>query len=287
MLFILMVQACTERMICPAYQSAFIHDEQALKRRFSYFNEDSTPKVLEASKNKYLLIEPVSYRRKLRSLKTIPMKDIYHEEEDSLAFNDEFLLAERDVRSRDLYDSADLIKTIDLGEAKTDSVESGVDSTYVISLKKEDFNIDQELYLWYLRKYLVYPDVRLEQAENIDPEALKAWKKKKKRKGIRGFFQKLFSKKDQEELASDTEETGEIEEGEEGDLETSATELEEEAEPKKKGPFSFLKKGDKPPKKKKEKKPKVKKEKKNKSDEPPPEVTEPKPEEDGDGEDDF
>ncbi|MEM7110780.1 MAG: hypothetical protein AAF519_21295, partial [Bacteroidota bacterium] len=83
-LCLLMVQACTERMICPAYQSAFIHDEEELRKRFSYFKEDSTPKILEASKNRYLLLEPVSYRRKLRSLQTVPMKDVYPVEEDSL-----------------------------------------------------------------------------------------------------------------------------------------------------------------------------------------------------------
>lgn len=283
MLLVLAVQGCTERLICPAYQSAFIHDEEALRKRFSYFNEDSTPKVLEASKNKYLLIEPVSYRRKLRSLQTIPMVDVYYEEEDSLAFDDEFLLAERDVRSRDLYDSADLVKDHSLPESVTDSLSA--DTTYVISVKKEDFNIDQELYLWYLRKYLVYPDVRIEQQENIDPETLKAAQKKKRkeRKGIRGFFQRLFSKKDQEEEAT---ESGELAEANEEELETSATEL-EEGETEKKGLFSFLKKGNKPPKQKKEKKPKVKREKKKKKEAPPQEAPEPEPEDEDEGEDDF
>ncbi len=149
MLVILMAQACTERMICPAYQSAFIHDEEILRQRFSYFNEDSTPKILEASKDRYLLLEPMSYRRKLRSLQTIPMKDIYPVEDDSLAFDDELLLAERDAKTGDLYDSADLVKDHSI-DTKEDS--TAADSVYVISLKKEKFNIDQELYLWYLRK---------------------------------------------------------------------------------------------------------------------------------------
>ncbi|MEM8564987.1 MAG: hypothetical protein AAGF85_00910 [Bacteroidota bacterium] len=272
MLCILMVQACTERMICPAYQSAFIHDEEELRKRFSYFNEDSTPKLLEASKNRYLLLEPVSYRRKLRSLQTIPMKDVYPIEEDSLAFDDEFALAERDIGSRDLYDSADLVKDHSIETGAVDS--TAADSAYVISIKKEKFNIDQELYLWYLRKYLVYPDVRLQQEDNAEEAAMAA---KKEKKGFFGFFKNLFKKKNKEE---------EIEgDGADGDVETSATEVDEgEVQEEKKGLFSFLKKGDKPPK---EKKPKVKKEKKKKKKDEPPAEAPPEEEDEDDGEDDF
>lgn len=268
-LFLLAVQACTERMICPAYQSAFIHDEEELRKRFSYFNEDSTPKVLEASKNRYLLIEPVSYRRKLRSLQTIPMRDVYPQVEDSLLFDDEFALAERDAVTRDLYDSADLVKDHSIDKEP-------VDSTYVISLKKEKFNIDQELYLWYLRKYLVYPDVRL-QMEDADPAKTEA-KAEKEKKGILGFFKNLFKKKDKEEELDTDSEDPKVQNG----VETSATELEEDSK-KKKSPFSFLKKGNKTPK---EKKPKKEKKKKNKEEEEPIPIEEPEEEED-DGEDDF
>lgn len=205
-------QACTERMICPAYQSAFIHDKDALKRQFSYFNEDSTPKVFEASKDRFLIIEPVSYHRKLRSLQTIAMTDIYPElEEDSLDMeDDQFYLAERDV---------------------IDSTQLNQDSTYMISLKRERFNTEQELYLWYLKDYLVYPDVRLlqeqslEAAQEIEPEEEKV-----------GFFKRLFGKKKKKD-----EET-------EFDVETNATDIDDNideanAPPKeKKGLFGRKKK---------------------------------------------
>ena len=64
----LLFSACTQRMICPAYQSAFIYDKNELRKRFSYFQEDSTPKILMASKTKYLIAEPISYRKKLRAM---------------------------------------------------------------------------------------------------------------------------------------------------------------------------------------------------------------------------
>ena len=212
LMLLLIFQACTERMICPAYQSAFIHDKDALKRQFSYFGEDSMPKVMEASKDRFLIIEPVSYHRKLRSLQTIAMTDIYPEIVDSTDVeDDDFYLAERDV-----IDSA----AIDTPNPS--------DSVYVISLKKEKFNIDQELYLWYLKEYLVYPDVRLMQEQEMraaNPEEAK--------EGKQGFFKRLFGGK-----KSKKEET-------EFDVETNATDIDEGDQPegkKKKGLFNFGKK---------------------------------------------
>lgn len=241
------MDACTERAICPAYQSAFIHDKEVLDRHFSYFGEDSMPKVMSASKDRFLIIEPMSYRKKLRSLQTIPMRDVYPQKEDSLEFNDEFYLAEREG-----YDSSAVISVDTLAQASADS-------TYVISLKKEDFNIDQELYLWYLRDYLVYPDVRLQQQQNAEMKQQQA-KEEKKKKGLSGFFRNLFKKKDKSDSTV-------------FDVETSATELEQDKTKEKKRPFGFLKKG---------KKDKTPDEDQNKE-APPPQ--QPKNEDDGD--DDF
>lgn len=216
----IMLQACTERMICPAYQSAFIHDTTALKRHFSYFGEDSMPKVLEASKDKFLIIEPVAYRKKMRSMQTVPMKDVYPVKEDSLDMDDDFSLAEVEGYG---YDSTAVI-AID-----TTTSFPRQDSVYKISVKKEDFNIDQELYLWYLKDYLVYPDVRLQMSE-ADAAAGGATSGKKKG-GFFSFFRNLFKKK-----KSDVPDSTNF------DVETSATELGEDGPKKKKGLFNFLKK---------------------------------------------
>src|SRR5258707_15414805 len=70
---LLVLGACTRRMICPAYQSAFIHDQAAQYRRFCYFNEDSTPKIFTVSKKKNLIIPEQSYRRKIRNMQTVEM----------------------------------------------------------------------------------------------------------------------------------------------------------------------------------------------------------------------
>lgn len=259
-------------MICPAYQSAFIHDKATLDRHFSYFGEDSMPKIMEASKDKHLLIDPVTYKRKMRSLQTIAMEDIYPQEDDSVALNDdisqELLLAGQEARSGDLYNEADLLKEMPEGEEEVDAEASLQDSVYVISLKKEKFNIDQELYLWYLRKFLIYPDVKIQMDIEAETQGANAPKAEKQ-----GFFKRLFGGKKKNNLAQ-AEIDGPVADGEE------ATEAPEE----KKGIFSFLKKGDKPPKEKKEKVKKAKKSKNKDAEDPAPPATE---EEEDDGEEDF
>src|SRR5688572_26957513 len=83
----LILGSCTQRMICPAYQSAFIHDKDELRKKFSYFLGDSTPKVYTASKNKYLVAEPTSYQKRLRSMQTVRMKPVRVVVPDSLTSN--------------------------------------------------------------------------------------------------------------------------------------------------------------------------------------------------------
>ena len=104
-----LISACTQRMICPAYQSAYIYDKDQLRKRFSYFQEDSTPKVYTASKTKYLIAEPESYRKKVRSLQTVAAKPVKTVLPYSLAMEEgEGLLGE---------EGADGVTGVDPGEA--------------------------------------------------------------------------------------------------------------------------------------------------------------------------
>lgn len=200
--------SCTEKVICPAYQSAYIYDKEALRKKFSYFKEDSTPKIYTASKNKYLIAEPTTYKKKNRSLQTIVMKPVLPVVPDSLKEN-----GMKDITSveRNVNDSTAVIRIDTLG-AK--------DSVYMISLDKEvrvlkynplqrkyyvdtiGFNTQQDNYMWYLREILVLPDVKLlRQKEEISrKESAKA---KKEKKGFREFFSGLFRKKDKTKSDSD------------------------------------------------------------------------------------
>ncbi|HTF16508.1 MAG TPA: hypothetical protein VK658_00475 [Chryseolinea sp.] len=227
------MSACTQRTICPAFQSAYIYDKEALRKKFSYFLEDSTPKILTASKNKYLVAEPVSYRKKLRTMNTIVMKDVNPVLPDSMKILEEGLVgedgamgedgvvpgAELDLAARSVIDSTYIVDVPQ--EADSADADEGI---YMISKDQEvrvlkynapdsamldeatgkyvaqapkynvadiRFNVEQDNYMWYLRKSLVLPDVKLAQHMQAEQNAVA----KKEKKGIKGFFQNLFKRK--------------------------------------------------------------------------------------------
>lgn len=253
--------ACTQRTVCPAFQSAFIYDKDALRKKFSYFQEDSTPKILTASKNRYLIAESVPYRKKLHSLATVEMKPVYPVVPDSLTMEENVSLAELDAAARSVIDSTYIV---DIPQTRDTLDVADDDSTYVITRDKEvrmlrynadsvtykiddiRFNIDQDNYMWYLRDVLVLPDVRLAQLQGKWEEE-DAAKQAKEKKG--GFFRNLFRKKEKKPKVepTDTLQVEPPEERSEFDFEYNENEPVQDtvtqAEPaKKKGFFSFLKK---------------------------------------------
>jgi hypothetical protein len=266
LVFCVFLVSCTEKVICPAYQSAYIYDKEALRKKFSYFKEDSTPKIYTASKNKYLIAEPTTYKKKNRSLQTIVMKAIQPVVPDSL--KEDGMNAEMNVDSvqRNVYDSTAVIRIDTLGAA---------DSVYMISKDKEvrvlkynpiqrkyyvdtiGFNTEQDNYMWYLKDILVLPDVKLVR-EKEEAGKKEAANDKKQKKGIRGFFNKLFKKKDKSKLDQDSTQNLKNDQEDYGydDFEgkpkdtTNIAQPTEKPAPKKKGIFSFLKKDKKEPKKK-------------------------------------
>ncbi len=263
LVFCVFLVSCTEKVICPAYQSAYIYDKEALRKKFSYFDNDSTPKVLTASKNRYLIIEPKTYKKKNRSLQTVVMKSVQPVVPDSL--KEDGLNAEMNADSvqRNVYDSTAVIRIDTLG----------TDSVYMISKDKEvrvlkynpiqrkyyvdtiGFNTEQDNYMWYLKDILVLPDVKLAK-EKEEAGKKEAAKEKKQKKGLRGFFNKLF-KKDKSKLDQDSTQNLKGEEEDYGydDFEGKPRDSTQQTEPvkpapKKKGIFSFLKKDKKQPVKK-------------------------------------
>jgi len=322
----LILGACTQRMICPAYQSAFIYDQDALRKKFSYFEDDSTPKMLTASKNKYLIAETPSYRKKIRSMQTVAMKPVNVNLPDSLKEGMEgedgvVPGAELDLAARSVVDS------IYIEDVEQDTTAAEEDSVYMISKDKEvrllkydfpdslvydpatgkyvretpkylvtevRFNVEQDNYMWYLRDYLVLPDVRLaKMGGGGEKSGDGKTTGKKKKKGFFGFFKNLFNKKDKGTVtdttnvqpAQPTEEEFDYVDEDEQLQAQQAQQPQQESEQKK----GFLKKKKdksaddastseaKPAKKKKEKKVKPKKE------DAPAEEEAPKEEEDDDG----
>lgn len=269
--------SCTEKVICPAYQSAYIYDKEALRKKFSYFQEDSTPKIYAANKNRYLIGERVPYKKKVRSLQTVQMKPVLPVVPDSLKDNN--LDAEMDSVNRNVNDSTAVLRIDTLG---TDSVYviskdrevRVLKTTYVDSVaydsasgkyrrvhvdgvpvkpkyhvKEVGFNVEQDNYMWYLRDILVLPDVRLAKQKQ-EANKKEAQKAEKKKKGLKGFFSRLFKKKDKSNLAQDSVQNIKSEEdygyddfeGKPRDTTAVDQAAQPKPEPKKKGIFSFLKK---------------------------------------------
>jgi hypothetical protein len=315
----ILLSACTQRMICPAYQSAFIYDQEELRKKFSYLNEDSTPKVYyTASKTKYLIAEPISYRKKIRNMSTVVMKDVNVKLPDSLVIGNDDIVAgaELDLAARSVIDS---VYIVDVPQDSTTEVE---EEPYVISTDKEvrllkydfpdsliydpatgkyvaeipkyiitevRFNVEQDNYMYYLRDYLILPDVKL--SKESQEAAGKSAKGKKAKKGIFSFFKGLFKKKnkaatDSTNLQAPVKSSDDFDYVEEDVLPPGTTAIEPKAK-EKKGIFSFLKKKNKavappdlnaPAEEKPKKKRKVKK---VKAEDPKPEEEKKKEEDDG------
>jgi hypothetical protein len=215
---LLLLGSCTQKLICPAYQSAFIHDQDALRKKFSYFKEDSTPKLVTVSKNKYLIIPEQSYRKKIKSMKTVEMKTVKVTLPDSLQpkYNkDKTKESEFKGAEQDAGDST-AIKNGVADSAAQKKQEAPEDSAYAITKDKEmrvlkydrdsakyrvvhiTLNADQDNYMWYFRDVLVLPDVRaaLDDQKKAKAAAAEAAKPKKDKKGFLGFFKNLFKKKE-------------------------------------------------------------------------------------------
>jgi hypothetical protein len=215
---VVLASCAYQQTVCPAYQSAFIHDKDALRKKFSYFENDSTPKVYAANKNKFLIVEPTSYKKKTQSLQTVIRKPVAVLVPDSLkpgyvSENEAFAMAERNV-----FDSTAVVRV--------DTVATAEDSVYQITKDKEihvlkydnqkrsyyvdtlGYNTEQDNYMWYLRHVLVLPDARLAA---LNPEGNtkdeKAQKGKTERKGIKGFFKGLFKKKERADTVAGFEGT--------------------------------------------------------------------------------
>jgi hypothetical protein len=223
--------SCTERLVCPAYQSAYIYDKDELRKKFSYFLDDSTPKVYTASKNKYLVAEPVSYRAKVRSLQTVKMKPVPVVVPDSIS-NPGADSVDMDEMARATQSVIDSTFIVDLPR-DTASAATVEDSVYVITKDKElrllkynsadsldydsiqqryvrqkpqyyitdvRYNLEQDHYMWYLRDVLVLPDVKI--AKMAQGGEGGSGNKAKEKKGIKGFFKNLFKKKKKDEVDS-------------------------------------------------------------------------------------
>lgn len=73
----LLLPSCQERMICPAYQSTYIFDEETRYQLFTRFEKDSIPKEYAGvDKSVYGLIKPTSRKKRERQMATVAMRNV-------------------------------------------------------------------------------------------------------------------------------------------------------------------------------------------------------------------
>jgi hypothetical protein len=79
LLVLIFFSACYRKTTCPAFQSQYILDEQALKKKYSLFNSDSEPKqgIGEVKKNKNGIHANRSYAVKFNEIRNVDMVMIY------------------------------------------------------------------------------------------------------------------------------------------------------------------------------------------------------------------
>ncbi|MFM7488553.1 MAG: hypothetical protein ACKO13_16700, partial [Cytophagales bacterium] len=251
----------TQKMICPAYQSAFIFDKPSARETFAYLNEsEKQPRELLASNGKiltlpsrdsswnrsvvlpgpalpkekrnrrtrYLLLPEKTYRKALRALQTVEMRSVYPKKADTLDIQKAL-----DSAARSISDT--LTST-----AKINTDQRVEDEPYVISKEKEKFNLDQDYYMWYLRDILVLPDVRIAMEGAKKDEQVTT--KKEKKKGFLGFFSNLFGKKSKDKETEPVKPIEQLQEQDIATLDSVGAGVSSEKLKKKKGLFGWFRK---------------------------------------------
>lgn len=94
-----LISSCKDRMICPAFQSTYILEEEAGNQMFSLFGEDSLPKykVLQ-KKDRYGMMVKVKYKRRVNDMRTVRMKNVLPPpQEDTLDVYESFADLDNDT----------------------------------------------------------------------------------------------------------------------------------------------------------------------------------------------
>src|SRR5690606_26769219 len=90
-IFSVCLGSCQSRMICPAFQSSFIYNDEKRETLFAYFGEDSLPLLQgHTNKNNFGIIEDIARRKRRDNFRTVRMERIYPEKDVE---NDSLMLA--------------------------------------------------------------------------------------------------------------------------------------------------------------------------------------------------
>lgn len=187
------LSACQSKMICPAFQSAFIYNDSTRNSLFAYFSHDSLP-IIEpySSKNKYGIVEKTSKKKRNSQLRIVAMERIYPPKD---TYRDSLLLA---------MDNAPDGETMDI-----DSLMS------IRSKVRNRYNVEQETYMRLFGQYLYFPEPpdpnEEDPAEATSEEAVENMTRKERRQARREARAKAKEEKRAQNAADAKEEEPEEE----------------------------------------------------------------------------
>ncbi|WKV12007.1 hypothetical protein [Marivirga harenae] len=196
---LLFFTACKDKMVCAAFQSSYILDEEQQKKRFSLFEGDSLVLTASASTSNYKTnIYGISEKKygywREQSLLKVKQKDVYSEEVDSI-------LNVRENGVPEMAEGGDInVKSPFTPELDSAQMAQGADAWD--NTKRFKYNVDFVNYM-----LLVGNDVLKEQAAQRDSTKARAERKETEQVSDstsnekKGFFKSLFGGKNRNEEA--------------------------------------------------------------------------------------
>jgi len=195
---------CKDKMVCPAYQSTYILDDEKQSRKFSFFEEDSL--LLEASNNTGKLKKNIYGLRERdygywsqERLLMVDQQDVYSDEIDSL-------LAKN---AEPLEETAESGIYLDSSQMGKDTIEFNVrdaDEDPWSNTKRFHYNVDFVNYMLLVGNDILESqeqarDSTIAKEEKIAVETTNAATDSTANEE-KGFFKRLFKKKDKSDKKS-------------------------------------------------------------------------------------
>ncbi|WP_296618274.1 hypothetical protein [Marivirga sp.] len=193
-IIMLVFTACKDKMVCAAFQSSYILDEEEQKKRFSLFEGDSLVLSASASTSHYKTnIYGISEKKygywKEQGLLKVKQKDVYSEEVDSL-------LNVRKKGAPEMAEGGDVkLKSPFTPEMDSAQIAKGEDAWD--NTKRFNYNVDFVNYM-----LLVGNDILKQQAADRDSAQAKMKKKEVEQptdstsNEKKGFMDRIFGGRD-------------------------------------------------------------------------------------------
>lgn len=205
----LVFYACKDNVVCPAFQSTYILDDSIRFAKYSYFANDSTPKLALASRRtKYGVNKKTSLFRKNYELMTAPKKNVLApvpEDTTELIIDEGVFLAE-DFVDTDTLGTDSLSVAPLLAQAEEEAVPEGPRYKYRYELDAQH-NQEQVYYNKYFGELFI--DNRPPPSAK-KPEEQVSDSTEVKKKGLGGLFKR--NKEDKQDEPEQVEEASETEE---------------------------------------------------------------------------